>query len=142
MRKIISILLILCLLGGLWGTAAAEEDGNLLEFPYTGFTFTVPDFISSLPGMLYSVNDYGETEFGSGIFYGSATYLLRTEEDVTALYETLGENPDWDNLTEEQQEAYDGFMAPATSLFITFAIAEGKAGRKMLYRCFPTDRTP
>ena len=127
MKKIISMLLILCLLGGLWGTAAAEEDGNLLEFPYTGFTFTVPDFISSLPGMLYSVNDYGETEFGSGIFYGSATYLLRTEEDVTALYETLGENPDWDNLTEEQQEAYDGFMAPATSLFITFAIAEGKS---------------
>ena len=51
MRKIISMLLILCLLGGLCGGAIAEEI-NVLEFPSTGFTFAVPDFVSSLPGMI------------------------------------------------------------------------------------------
>ena len=130
MKKIISILLTLCLLTGLCGFAAAEEETEVLEFPYTGFTFTVPEFILNLPGMLYSISDYGETEFGSGIFYGSATYLPRTDEENDALYQILGESPDWDNLTEEQQDAYDAFMAPATSLFIVIAIAEGKSWEK------------
>ena len=90
MKKIISILLTLCLLTGLCGFAAAEEETEVLEFPYTGFTFTVPEFILNLPGMLYSISDYGETEFGSGIFYGSAIYLPRTDEENDALYQILG----------------------------------------------------
>lgn len=130
MKKIIAILLTLCLLSGLCGFAAAEEEPLVLEFPYTGFTFTVPDFISKLPGMIRSVDDYGETQFGSGIFYGSLTYLPRTEEESEALIQVMGEAPDWDNLTEEQEEAYDAFMAPMTSLFIVIGIAEGKSWEK------------
>ena len=126
MKKIISILLILCLMCGLCGGAVAEEEANVLEFPKTGFTFKVPDFVSSLPGMIYSIDDYGETEYKSGIFYGSLTYLPRTEEDVEYLYDKLGGDPDWDNLTEDQEALYNIFMAPATSLFIVFGLANGK----------------
>ena len=47
MKKAISILLLLCLLAGISCPAAAEEDGKILDFPKSGVTFTVPDFMDS-----------------------------------------------------------------------------------------------
>ena len=47
MKKAISILLLLCLLAGICSFAAAEENGEVLDFPVSGITFTVPDFMDS-----------------------------------------------------------------------------------------------
>ena len=92
MKKVISILLLLCLLAGICGSAAAEEDPKVLDFPKSGITFTVPDFVNGMPGQLFSIADTGETSYKSGIIYAYVLYLPRTdEEDRTHLKEMLGD---------------------------------------------------
>ena len=67
MKKIVSVLLLLCLLTGIFGLAAAEGSPKVLDFPKSGFTFTVPDYIENMEGGIFSISDYGETSYKSGI---------------------------------------------------------------------------
>ena len=69
MKKAISILLLLCLLAGICSFAAAEENGEVLDFPVSGITFTVPDFVDGMAGQIFSIADTGETSYKSGIIY-------------------------------------------------------------------------
>ena len=129
MKKIVSMLLVLCLLAGICGLAAAEESPRVLDFPKSGFTFTVPDYIENLEGGIYSISDYGETSFKSGIITAYVVYLPRTAEEIAEMQEMMAQPDDY-SMTEEFQAAYMAFMAPRTELFVLFGLAEGKTWGK------------
>ncbi len=130
MKKTISILLLLCLLTGIFGLAAAEGDPKVLDFPISGFTFTVPDYIENMEGGIFSIADYGETSYKSGIITAYAVYLPRTVEEINVMNELLEPFKGTDEMTEEATQAYTEFMAPRTELFIVFGLAEGKTWEK------------
>ena len=131
MKKAVSVLLLLCLLAGtgIFGLAAAEEDGEILDFPKSGFTFTVPDEVKNMTGRIYSISDYGETSYKSGILYACTVYVPRTDEEIDAMGELLESQPE-DTVDEEILAAYAEFMAPRTELFIFIGLAEGKTWEK------------
>ena len=58
MKKTVSLLLLLCLLTGIFGLAAAEGSPKVLDFPKSGFTFTVPDYIENMEGGIFSISDH------------------------------------------------------------------------------------
>ena len=130
MKKMIAVLLLLCLLAGTCGLAAAEADRRVLDFPESGFTFTVPDCIENLAGKIFSISDIGETGYGSGIIYGYAINVPRTDEETAAIKELLESFPDPDEITEEAKQAYMDYMAPRTELFIVIGLAKGKTWEK------------
>lgn len=130
MKKTISILLLFCLLTGIFGLAAAEGSPRVLDFPKGGFTFTVPDYIENMEGGIYSIADYGETSYKSGVITAYAVYLPRTIGELTAMQELMMAQPDKNSMTEEFEAAYLAFMAPRTELFIVFGLAEGKTWEK------------
>ena len=141
MKKVISILLLLCLLAGICGSAAAEEDPKVLDFPKSGITFTVPDFVNGMPGQLFSIADTGETSYKSGIIYAYVLYLPRTDEEVAAMNEMLAPfaaNPD--SLSEEAEQAYTDFLAPRTELFLVIGLGEGKTWEKDVLSMDGTDK--
>lgn len=86
---------LLCLLAWICGTAAAEENRRVLDFPKSGFTFTVPDCVENLAGRIFSIHDFGETGYGSGILYANALNVPRTDEEAAAMNELLqsSDNP-------------------------------------------------
>lgn len=127
MKKALSILLLLCLLAGICGAAAAEEAPKALDFPKGGVIFTVPDFVEDMPGMLFSIADTGETSYKSGILYAYALYLPRTAEELAAMNEQLKPfATDPNGLSEEVEQAYLAFMEPRTELFLVIGLGEGK----------------
>ena len=130
MKKIISVLLMLCLAAGICSFAAAEANQRVLDFPKSGFTFTVPDYVENLTGRIFSVSDYGETNYKSGILFAYALYLPRTDEENAAMNELLAPFSEGTDLSEEVRQAYSEFMAPRTELFIITALAEGKTWEK------------
>ena len=130
MKKTVSVLLLLCLLTGIFGLAAAEESPRVLDFPKSGFTFTVPDYIENMEGGIFSISDYGETSYKSGIIMAYAVYLPRTIEEVNAINELLGSFKSMDEVSEEAMQAYTDFVAPRTELFVLFGLAEGKTWEK------------
>ena len=130
MRKMISVLLLLCLLAGICGPAAAEESRDCLDFPESGFTFTMPDFVKNMTGQIFSITDHGETGYGSGIIYANALYLPRTDEECDAMNAMLDAFSSPDETSEEARQAYADFMAPRTELFIAVGLAEGKTWEK------------
>ena len=81
-----------------WAVATAEEDAEVLDFPVSGFTFTVPDFVESLSGSIYSIGDYGETNYKSGVICSYALYLSRTAEEsaaISQMTDACSEFKDW-----------------------------------------------
>ena len=58
MKKAVSVLILLCLLTGIFGLAAAEGNPKVLDFPKSGFAFTVPDYIEIMEGASFSISDY------------------------------------------------------------------------------------
>ena len=130
MKKTVSVLLLLCLLAGICGLAAAEESGKILDFPKSGMTFTIPDYVENMTGGIYSISDYGETSFKSGIIYASAVYLPRTDEEISEMEKLLESGPDDDTVDEGILAAYAAFMAPRTELFVCVGLAEGKTWEK------------
>ena len=130
MKKMTAILLLLCLLAGICGPAAAEDNRKVLDFPESGFTFTVPDFVENLTGAIFSISDLGETDFGSGFIYGFALYIPRTDEETAAMNDLLGSFPSLDEVSEEAMQAYLEYMAPRTELFLVVGLAEGKTWEK------------
>ena len=126
MKKTVSLLLLLCLLTGIFGLAAAEGSPKVLDFPKSGFTFTVPDYIENMEGGIFSISDYGETSYKSGIITAYAVYLPRTTEEINALQKQMEGQPADYTTSEEFQALYLEFVAPRTELFILFGLAEGK----------------
>ena len=130
MKKMIAVLLLLCLLAGTCGPAAAEGDREVLDFPESGFTFTVPDCVENLTGKIFSICDYGEVGYNSGIIYANAVNVPRTDEETDAMNNLLASFPSLDELSEEARQAYEEFMDPRTELFIVIGLAEGKTWEK------------
>ena len=130
MKKMIAVLLLLGLLAGICSPAAAEEDQNILDFPESGFTFTMPDYVVNMTGTIYSVSDLGETGYGSGIIFAYALYLPRSDEEGDAMNAMLNSIPNPNEPSEEVKQAYAEFMAPRTELFIIVGLAEGKNWEK------------
>lgn len=131
MKKAISMLLLLCLLAGICGTAAAEENRRVLDFPKSGVTFTVPDFVENMPGQLFSIADTGETSYKSGIIYAYPLYLPRSDEEVAAMNEKLAPfaaTPG--QLSEEAEQAYIAFMEPRIEMFLIIGLGAGKTWEK------------
>ena len=130
MKKTVSVLLLLCLLTGMFGLAAAEGSPKVLDFPKSGFTFTVPDYIENMEGSIYSISDYGETSIKSGIITAYVVYLPRTNEEINAMKQQMEGQPDDYEMSEEFQAVYTEFVAPRTELFILIGLAEGKTWEK------------
>ena len=86
MKKTVSLLLLFCLLTGIFGLAAAEGSPKVLDFPKSGFTFTVPDYIENMEGGIFSISDYGETSYKSGIITAYAVYLPRVPGALSGIY--------------------------------------------------------
>ena len=131
MKKLLSVLLLLCLLAGICGPAAAEEEDEegILDFPVSGFTFTVPDYVKNMAGEFYSIADCGETSFRSGVIMAYALYLARTDEEIGAMKALLDAQPEGDP-GEEIMAVYGEFVASRTELFIVVGLAEGKTWEK------------
>ena len=130
MKKTVSVLLLLCLLTGMFGLAAAEGSPKVLDFPKSGFTFTVPDYIENMEGSIYSISDYGETSIKSGIITAYVVYLPRTNEEINAMKQQMEGQPDDYEMSEEFRAVYTEFVAPRTELFILIGLAEGKTWEK------------
>ena len=131
MKKMISVLLLLCLLAGICSAAAAEENREVLDFPVSGITFTVPDFVDGMGGQIFSISDTGETSYKSGIIYAYVLYLPRTNAEVAALDEMLAPFAgNLADLSEEVEQAYNEFMEPRTELFLVIGLGEGKTWEK------------
>ena len=130
MKKTVSVLLLLCLLTGMFGLAAAEGSPKVLDFPKSGFTFTVPDYIENMEGSIYSISDYGETSIKSGIITAYVVYLPRTNEEINAMKQQMEGQPDGYEMSEEFRAVYTEFVAPRTELFILIGLAEGKTWEK------------
>ena len=130
MKKTVSVLLLLCLLTGMFGLAAAEGSPKVLDFPKSGFTFTVPDSIENMEGSIYSISDYGETSIKSGIITAYVVYLPRTNEEINAMKQQMEGQPDDYEMSEEFRAVYTEFVAPRTELFILIGLAEGKTWEK------------
>ena len=130
MKKMLAFLLLLCLLAGTCGPAAAEENRKVLDFPKSGFTFTVPDCVENLTGSIFSIADCGETGYGSGMIFGYALYIPRTDEETAAMNDLLDSFPSLDEISEEAMQAYTEYMAPRTELFIVVGLGEGKTWEK------------
>ena len=130
MKKMIAVLLLLCLLAVTCGPATAEDNRKVLDFPESGFTFTVPDCVENLTGRIFSISDVGEAGYGSGIIYAFALNVPRTDEETAAMNDLLGSFPSLDELNEEAKQAYMEYMAPRTELFIVIGLAEGKTWEK------------
>ena len=127
MKKAMSILLLLCLLAGICSSAAAEENRRVLDFPKSGFTFTVPDFVEDMPGQLFSIADAGEISFKYGVIYAFVLYLPRTDEEIAAMKEQMAPYAaDKDGMSEEVKQAYTEFMEPRTELFVVIGLGKGK----------------
>ena len=126
MKKTVSLLLLLCLLAGIFGQAAAEGGPKVLDFPKSGFTFTVPDYIESMEGSIFSIGDNGETTYKSGVITAYVVYLPRTAEEINAFRKQTEGQPAEYMMSEEFKAAYLEFMAARTELFIVFGLAEGK----------------
>ncbi len=141
MKKAISILVLLCLLAGFCCSAAAEEDRKVLDFPKSGVTFTVPDFVEDMPGQLFSISDTGETSYKSGIIYAYVLFLPRSDEEIAAMNEQLAPfAADPDSLSEEVEKAYTEFMEPRTELFLVIGLGEGKTWEKDILSQDQTDK--
>ena len=130
MKKTVSVLLLLCLLTGMFGLAAAEGSPKVLDFPKSGFPFTVPDYIENMEGSIYSISDYGETSIKSGIITAYVVYLPRTNEEINAMKQQMEGQPDDYEMSEEFRAVYTEFVAPRTELFILIGLAEGKTWEK------------
>ena len=130
MKKTVSVLLLLCLLTGMFGLAAAEGSPKVLDFPKSGFTFTVPDYIENMEGSIYSISDYVESSIKSGIITAYVVYLPRTNEEINAMKQQMEGQPDDYEMSEEFQAVYTEFVAPRTELFILIGLAEGKTWEK------------
>ena len=128
MKKIISILLLLCMLAGICGAATAEGTVDSLDFPKSGLTFKVPDYVKDMVGGIFSISDYGETSYKSGIIYAYALYLPRSDEETAALQAQLipymGMNEE--DIPAEVMQAYTDYMAPRTELFIVIGLRADK----------------
>ena len=66
MRKMISVLLLLCLMAGICGPAAAEESRDCLDFPESGFTFIMPDFVKTY--RIMDIIEFNSENFRRKIF--------------------------------------------------------------------------
>ena len=130
MKKTVSVLLLLCLLTGMFGLAAAEGSPKVLDFPKSGFTFTVPDYIENMEGSIYSISDYEESSIKSGIITAYVVYLPRTNEEINAMKQQMEGQPDDYEMSEEFRAVYTEFVAPRTELFILIGLAEGKTWEK------------
>jgi len=131
MKKTISILLLLCLLAGICSPAAAEADRKVLDFPKSGVTFTVPDFVENMTGQIFSIADVGESNIKSGILYAYAVYIPRSDEETAAMNEQLKPfAANLDNMSEEVKKAYTEYMDPRTELFLVIGLGEGKTWEK------------
>ena len=128
MKKVISILLLLCFLAGICSFAAAEEkDVKSLDFPKSGFTFTVPDFVNDMPGTIFSIADAGETSYKSGIIVAYALYLPKSDEEIEAMNAKLSPfMADPYNIPEEVTQAYTEFVASRIEMFVVFGLGAGK----------------
>ncbi|MER1993136.1 MAG: TlpA disulfide reductase family protein [Eubacteriales bacterium] len=126
MKKAVSVLILLCLLTGIFGLVAAEGSPKVLDFPKSGFAFTVPDYIENMEGAIYSISDYGETSIKSGIINACLVYLPRTTEEINAMKKQMEGQPADNANSEEFRAVYTEFVAPRTELFILIGLAEGK----------------
>ena len=127
MKKTMSILLLLCLLTGICSAAAAEEERRVLDFPKSGFAFTVPDFVENAPGGFFSIADTGETSYKSGIIYAYALYLPRSDEEIAAMNEKMAPYvANKEGMTEEVEQVFTEFMAPRIELFLIVGLENGK----------------
>jgi len=127
MKKLLSVLLLLCLLAGICVQAAAEDYPDSVDFPRSGVTFTLPDFVKDMPGELFSLADVGETSYKSGIIYAYILYLPRSAEETAAMNEKMMPFAgNMDNMSDEVKQAYNAYMAPRTELFLVVGLGEGK----------------
>lgn len=130
MRKITAVLLMLCLLAGICGLTAAEKEPDVLDFPVSGVAFTVPDYVENMTGTIFSVSDYGETSFKSGIIYAYALYLARDDAETEAMNELLRPFEGSTEVSEEVEAAYNEYMTPRAELFLIVGVAEGMTWEK------------
>ena len=71
-----------------------EQENNRADFESTGFSLAIPESYGELKGLIMPMIDAGETDFGSGILMAMAVYLAVSEEDIKAMEEQFGEEPD------------------------------------------------
>ncbi len=110
MKKILSVLLALSLLVGLFSLAVADDPDEIpgtVEMPYAGLRFVPPQSYRDAAGCI--VTD-GAIDFGlDGIIYAYWAYFAMTEEEMAALYDGSSDTED----------------PPVTILFYVFSIGNG-----------------
>lgn len=80
-KRMMAVCLVLALLLGCV-PAFADQTGEVVDFPKSGFSWQVPDMVMTLPGQIVETGDAGEMRPGSGIICAYMAYTTLTEEEV------------------------------------------------------------
>ena len=106
-------------------TASTENRNELhtMEFPNTGFSFTVPIDLRGTKGMIAMPTDRGEYEIGSGVVWGSLQYLAHTTEEYNEYQKKCAEAKEDDSrLDPADVEMIETFMRPMLPMFLVIGV--------------------
>ena len=98
------------------GNTGSTEPGSEMDFPYTGFTFDVPEELNKTGGEIM-FRDHGEVGVDSGVVIGYVAYQAKTEADFMEFLDKIGVHTMEDATDEKMAEIQSFYDDSPTLMF-------------------------